>query len=140
MTAEFVQKILVSFLATSCYSEQTLIINFSLHEKEFVVNSDVLPPHPIDDNCTLLYKSLVLQKCSVPASLASWLFSLIVIKDYSYLDISVFTDLARHGSFDVESVKFSSLLLSRALVQDFTSLLEKPSLKSVYFKNCSKTL
>ena len=144
VTAEFVQKILVSFLATSCCSEQTLVINFKLDKTTCVVDSDVLPPYPVDDNCTRQYKSLVLQRCSIPASFASWLFSFqplklkkVVIKDYCYLDISVFTNLARHKSFDVESVKFSSLYLSGAVIQDFTSLLEKPSLKSVYFKNCS---
>ena len=142
--AEYIQRILVCFLATPCCSDQTLIINFNLSEKECVVNSDILLPHPVDDNCTLQCKSLVLQRCNIPASLASWLFSFqplklkkVVIKDYSLLDISVFSSLARHKSFDIESLKLSSMRLSRAVTQDFTSLLEKPSLKSVYFKNCS---
>ena len=144
VTAEFVQKTLISFLATPCCSEQTLIITFRLGEKECMVNSDILPPHPIDESCTLLYKSLVLQSCSIPASFASWLFSFqplklkkIVVKDNSSLDISVLANLARCKSFDVESVKFSSLFLHQAAVQDFTSLLGKSSLRSVYFKNCS---
>ena len=110
-----------------------------------MVNSGILPPHPIDESCTLQYKSLVFRNCSIPASFASWLFSFqplklkkLVIKDYSYLDISVFTNIARCRSFDIESVKFSSVILSKAIAQDFTSLLEKPSLRSVYFKNCSR--
>ena len=144
VTAEYIQRILVCFLAMPCCSDQTLIINFNLNDKECVVNSGILLPYPVDDNCTLQYKSLVLQRCSIPASLANWLFSFqpmklkkVVIKDYSLLNISVFTSLARRKSFDVESVKFSSMYLSRAVTQDFTSLFEKPSLKSVYFKNCS---
>ena len=145
VTAEYVQKILLSFLAPHCCNEQTLVITFSYQEKECVVNSGILPPHPIDESCTLQYKSLVFRNCSIPASFASWLFSFqplklkkLVIKDYSYLDISVFTNIARCRSFDIESVKFSSVILSKAIAQDFTSLLEKPSLRSVYFKNCSR--
>ena len=145
VTVDYIQKIFICFLATPSSCEQTLNINFNLSDKESVVNSSILPPCPIDDNCTLCYKSLVFRHCSISPSFAGWLFSFhplklkrVVIKDLCYsVNSTAFALLARHKSFDVESLKFSSMLLSKVTIQELTCLLEKPSLKSVYFKNCS---
>ena len=45
--------------------------------------------------------------------------------------------LARQKDFDVESIKISSTSLRKATVNDFKHLLQKPSLKSLCFENCS---
>ena len=75
VTAEYIQRILVCFLATPCCCDQTLTISFNYSDRESVVNSDISLPHPVVDDCTLQHKSLMLQGY-VPASLSSWLLKL----------------------------------------------------------------
>ena len=141
ITAEYLQKILIAFLSAPCCSDQTLTLGFSLTDSKSITSS--LPPRPFDNTCTLRHKSLVFAS-RIPPSFAAWLFSFqafklkqLVIKDHHVLESAVFSHLAQKKGFDAESIKITSMSLREATVSDFIPLLEKPSLKSLRFENCS---
>ena len=142
VTAEYLQKILITFLSAPCCSDQTLTLGFSLTDSKS--NTSSLPLCPFDNTCTIRHKSLVFARCSIPPSFAAWLFSFqafklkqLVIEDYHVLGPAVFSHLAQKKGFDAESIKISSMSLREATVSDFEPLLRKPSLKSLHFENCS---
>ena len=161
VSGELLLKILISFLSTPCSHDQTLTFSYiSLRADEMKslsgkktsssefsnaceVSSDSPSLHHLEA-FAFPYKSLIFDHCNFKSSFTNSVFSLqplklkqFVVDDYHLMGSSVLSKFFQQPGFDVQSIKISSMNMSKTTLEDYTTLLQKESLMSLTFARCS---